>query len=75
MTVSIKALCCGGSTRPVTTPQHVKVSGMSNRDRSDVLLGVAIIVVSTAVLAGVLVFPILLGWPVGFGLYRYRAEV
>ncbi|MGB9308535.1 MAG: hypothetical protein ACLPXZ_08690 [Mycobacterium sp.] len=34
----------------------------------------AIVVVSTAVLVGIFVFPILFGWPVGFGLYRYRAE-
>jgi hypothetical protein len=46
---------------------------MSNR-RFEVLLSVAIIVFGTAVLVGVFVFPILLGWPVGFGLYRYRAE-
>jgi hypothetical protein len=48
---------------------------MSNRDRLEGLRGVAIIVCGTAVLLGVFVFPILLGWPVGFGLYRYRAEV
>jgi len=47
---------------------------VSNRGRFEVLYGVAIIVANTAVL-GIFVFPILLGWPVGFGLYRYRAEV
>ena len=47
---------------------------MSNR-RFEVLLGVAIIVFGSAVLVGVFVFPILLGWPVGFGLLWYRAEV
>jgi hypothetical protein len=48
---------------------------MPNRGRFEVLLGVAVIVWGIAVLLGVFVFPILLGWPVGFGLYRYRAEV
>ena len=47
---------------------------MSNRSRFEGLLGVAVIVWGVAVLLGVLVFPILLGWPVGFGLYWYRAE-
>lgn len=48
---------------------------MSNRSRPEGLWGVAIIVWGVAVLLGVFVFPILLGWPVGIGLYRYRAEV
>lgn len=48
---------------------------MSNRDRNDDLLAVAAIVGGAAVLVGVFVFPILLGWPVGFGLLWYRTEV
>lgn len=48
---------------------------MSNRDPSGGLLAIAAIVGGAAVLTGVFVFPILLGWPVGFGLLWYRAEV
>lgn len=52
-----------------------RVSFMPNRDRNADLLAVAAIVGGIAVLVGVFVFPILLGWPVGFGLLWYRAEV
>jgi len=48
---------------------------MAIRDWNADLLAVAAIVGGTAVIVGVLVFPILLGWPVGFGLLWYRAEV
>ena len=43
---------------------------MRNRDLRDI----AIIVWSVGVVLAILTFPILFGWPVGFGLYRMRAE-
>lgn len=47
---------------------------MSDRSSSKVLLGAAI-AIGTAVLAGLFVYPVLVGLPHDFGLYRCRAEV